>query len=113
MKLLAALLIALSLTGCASLKTASTAKETFVACRAADVVTTVAILGHGGIELNPLMNALMVHSYVPFIAVEAGIAALAWYAWDKLSDTGKMAANAVSCLPPSLNAVQVHKMGLL
>jgi hypothetical protein len=57
-----ALILALLVGGCAVLEPVydvASKPETFAVCKAADVATTVGILKAGGMEVNPVMHALM------------------------------------------------------
>jgi len=99
MKTLAALALAATLTGCATLPPAATSKETFAACQIADVATTYYALSvRGGfVEANPLMAGLLKHGWLPLIGVKA---LLIWIVYQAdLSPKAQAAANAVACAP--------------
>jgi len=94
---IATLALCVVLTGCATVQPIAESKTTFVACQAADVATTVAIVGSGGTELNPLMAKLIAHGWLPFLAYKA---ALVWFVyWFDASPPVQTAFNAVACVP--------------
>ena len=98
---LLALTLAASLSGCATIGTVASSKGAFVACQAVDVATTVAIVGGGGTELNPLMAGLMKHGWLPFIAYKAALVWLVYYMdWSPPVQT---AVNVAACLPVPYN----------
>jgi len=95
---LAALVLCLALSGCATIQPIAQSKETFVACQVADAATTSVLLGRGGfVEANPIMAALIKHGWIPFVAFKV---ALVWivYRFDA-SPPVQTVFNAVACLP--------------
>lgn len=103
----AALAAALHVSGCATVKETATAKETFVACRAVDTATTIAILQRGGMEKNPIMAKVYSASPLAFIAFQIAVALYVSSHWDEYGDGTKIALNAVSCAPALHNAGQL------
>ena len=95
MKTIAALLLALSLAGCAGLRESAESTDTFAVCKAADIATTAYALRTGMfVEKNPLVSAVISHGYFPLVAVSLVI----WYALDKWQNkTATLAANAITC----------------
>lgn len=85
--------LCLALTGCSTLQS----KETFATCRAVDVVTTLTIVGKGGVELNPVMAPLVANP-VLFVALNG---LLVWWVWqehDKMTPEQKTVVNAAGCI---------------
>ena len=82
-------------------------KETFVACRAIDVVSTISILEQGGRELNPLMARILSHGYIPFIALQATVTWFITKHWDTRAPESNVVLNAVGCFPA------IHNLGQL
>ena len=100
---LAALALVFTITGCATIQTVASSKETFVACQALDVATTyVGISKVGLMEGNPLVAALLKHGWLPFLAVKV---ALVWAVYNaNFSPAGQTVANVVACVPGVWNA---------
>lgn len=99
MRTLAALALAATLSGCASLPPAATSKETFAACQIADAATTYYALSHrvGFVEGNPIMAGLLKHGWLPFIGFKA---ALIWYVyWLDATPTTQAVFNGIACAP--------------
>lgn len=99
MRTLAALALAATLTGCASLPPAATSRETFAACQIADAATTYYALSHrvGFVEGNPIMAKLMSHGWLPFLGFKAF---LVWYVyWLDASPPVQTTFNAIACAP--------------
>jgi len=88
----------LSLTGCATIQTVASSKETFAVCQAVDVATTyVGITKFGMIEANPIMAAVLKHGWLPVIGLKA---ALVWWVYNaNFSPAGQTVANVVACAP--------------
>jgi hypothetical protein len=88
----------LSLTGCATIQTVASSKETFVACQALDVATTyVGITKVGLVEANPIMAALLKHGWLPVIGLKI---ALVWAVYNAdFSPKAQTVANVVACAP--------------
>jgi hypothetical protein len=95
---LAALALAFALTGCATIQTVASSKETFVACQALDVATTyIGITKVGLVEANPIMAAVLKHGWLPVIGLKA---ALVWWVYNaNFSPAGQTVANVVACAP--------------
>lgn len=70
LRLPAALSACLLLTGCATLQK----PETYAACAAADTVSTYLAIKAGATEANPAMASVIAQGWIPFLAVQAGIA---------------------------------------
>jgi uncharacterized membrane protein len=105
-KAIAALALAFSLTGCATMQEVASSKETFVACQALDTVTTyVAIQKLGFVEGNPLMAALLKHGWLPFIGFKVTLIYIVYNA--NLSPPAQTAANVVACVPGVWNATLI------
>ena len=105
-KAIAALALAFSLTGCATMQEVASSKETFVACQALDTVTTyVAIQKLGFVEGNPLMAALLKHGWLPFIGFKVALIYIVYNA--NLSPPAQTAANVVACVPGVWNATLI------
>jgi len=102
-RILAALALAFTLTGCATIQEVASSKETFVACQVFDTATTyVAISKVGLIEGNPIMAALLKHGWLPFIAFKV---ALVWAVYNAdFSPPAQTVANVVACAPGVWNA---------
>ena len=100
---LAALALAFTLTGCATIQTVASSKETFVACQALDVATTyVGISKVGLVEGNPIMAALLKHGWLPFLAFKI---ALVWAVYNAdFSPAVQTVANVAACAPGVWNA---------
>ena len=103
---LAALLLAFTLSGCATIQSVASSKETFVACQVLDTATTyVGISKVGLMEGNPIVAALLKHGWLPFIALKA---AITWIVYNAdFSPPVQTAANVVSCLPGVHNAILI------
>lgn len=102
--LLAALSLILALNGCAVL----TSKETFAACKVADVATTIFVLHKGGAEANPLMASVVAHwGYLGLIGVSAALVALVWYYHDSIPEPVMGAINVGQC------GVVAHNVGVI
>jgi uncharacterized membrane protein len=105
-KAIAALALAFSLTGCATMQEVASSKETFVACQALDTVTTyVAIQKLGFVEGNPLMAALLKHGWLPFIGFKVALIYIVYNA--NLSPPAQTVANVVACVPGVWNATLI------
>lgn len=95
--------------GCATL--AKT--ETFAACQAADAVTTVAVLGKGGAEANPLMATIIAkYGYFGMFAVKAALVGLVYQALRHNPDSNAVrttvaVGSAITC------GVAAHNVGVL
>ena len=102
-RILVALALAFTLTGCATIQTVASSKETFVACQALDVATTyVGVSKVGLMEGNPIVAALLKHGWLPFIAVKV---ALVWAVYNAdFSPPVQTVANVASCAPGVWNA---------
>jgi hypothetical protein len=112
MKKIITLLCILSLVGCSTISdkaiSVGTSKNTFAACRATDVVTTEYIIHKGGVELNPVMKPLVAH---PALFALFNVA-LVWFVWkefDKMTNTEKVAVNAVGCVGGIHNTFELVK----
>lgn len=92
--------VLLLLAGCATVSR----PETFVACRAADVVTTAAAVHGGAEELNPLVARLISHGWAPFVLVEAAVAWYVYRAEQRMPTNARTALNVLSCAPAVSNA---------
>ena len=99
----AALLLVFMLSGCATIQSVASSKETFVACQVLDTATTyVGISKVGLMEGNPIVAALLKHGWLPFIAFKA---ALVWIVYEaNFSPPVQTAANVVACAPGVYNA---------
>jgi hypothetical protein len=95
---LAALALAFTLTGCATIQEVASSKETFVACQALDVATTyIGITKVGLVEGNPIMAAVLKHGWLPFIGLKI---ALVWAVYNaNFSPAGQTVANVAACAP--------------
>lgn len=84
-------MLCLLLSGCATMQD----KNTFAACKAVDVATTVVGVSTGAFpEANPLMAKLLSHGYAPFILLSIAM----WYAIDRIDNHAlTMGANAITC----------------
>ena len=100
---LAALALVLSLSGCATIQSVASSKETFVACQVFDVATTyVAISKVGLVEGNPIIAALLKHGWLPVIAFKI---AIIWAVYEaNFSPAAQTVANVVACAPGVWNA---------
>lgn len=100
---LAALALAFTLSGCATVQEVASSKETFVACQVLDTATTyVALSKVGFVEGNPIMAALIKHGWLPFIGFKV---ALVWIVYNAdFSPAAQTAANVVACAPGVYNA---------
>jgi hypothetical protein len=99
----AALALAFSLTGCATIQTVASSKETFAVCQAVDVTTTyIGITKVGLVEGNPIMAALLKHGWLPVIAFKI---AIIWAVYNAdFSPKAQTVANVVACAPGVWNA---------
>jgi uncharacterized protein YceK len=97
-KRLIAAVFCLSLTGCATIQTVASSKETFAVCQAVDVATTyIGITKVGLVEANPIMAAVLKHGWLPVIGLKA---ALVWWVYNaNFSPAGQTVANVVACAP--------------
>lgn len=95
MKRLAAVLLAVMLAGCATVRETAESPDTFAACKGLDVATTVVGVSTGALtEGNPLVAKLLSHGFMPFILLSAAM----WYVIDRVdSKPLTMGANAVTC----------------
>jgi hypothetical protein len=96
---LAALALVCTLTGCATIQTVASSKETFAVCQAVDAVTTYVALTSkiGFIEGNPIMAALLKHGWLPFIGFKVF---LVWAVYQiDFSPPAQTVANVVACAP--------------
>ena len=100
---LVALALAFTLSGCATIQSVASSKETFVACQALDVATTyVGVSKVWLMEGNPLVAALLKHGWLPFIAVKV---ALVWAVYSAdFSPKAQTIANVAACVPGVWNA---------
>lgn len=73
--------------------------QAFVACRAVDTASTVAIVHAGGHELNPLLAKVIAHGWLPFIAIEGVVALVVAREEQHVAPTTRAAINAASCVP--------------
>jgi len=103
-KAIAALTLAFSLTGCATMQEVASSKETFVACQALDTVTTYVALTSkvGFVEANPIVAALLKHGWLPFIGFKVALIYIVYNA--DLSPPAQTAVNVVACVPGVWNA---------
>ena len=106
------LLLALLLSGCATLKS----PQTLGACALADVVTTAYGVSHGlVIEKNPLLApSVNAHHFLPLVLSKLAVVGLIWWAYDLLKpneamDAGMVAGNVVTCGVAASNLVQILK----
>ncbi len=112
MKLLISLLLLFALTACAAvteLKTVASQKETVAACKALDVVSTIAALDTGAFhETNPIMKALMggAHGFWPFILVSAAYVGAVWWLDNPMVN---LVSSAVTCPVAARNVVLIAK----
>ena len=102
----AALLLVFTLSGCATVQSVASSKETFVVCQVLDTATTyVGISKVGLMEGNPIVAALLKHGWLPFLAFKA---ALVWIVYEaNFSPPVQTAANVVACLPGVHNAILI------
>ena len=102
-RIFAALALVFALTGCATIQTVASSKETFVACQVLDTATTyVAISKVGLVEGNPIIAALLKHGWLPVIAFKV---ALVWAVYNAdFSPKAQTVANVVACAPGVWNA---------
>lgn len=100
-KLLGVALISL-ICGCSTVQTVATSRTTFATCRAADTVTTLAILHQGGHELNPLLKGLVAHPAL-FVLFNIVAVVVEWNVHKDLNPTERAALNVVSCVGPINN----------
>ena len=103
---LAALALLFTLSGCATIQSVASSKETFVACQALDAATTyVGISKVGLMEGNPIMAALLKHGWLPVIALKL---AIIWVVYEaNLSPKAQTVANVVACAPGIHNAILI------
>ena len=108
-----AIILALMLSGCATLEQharehpeTTAAQTVFVACRAADAYTTLRVLAQGGKELNPFM-AGFVHNIPQFLLVQGLLTLIAVWAEDKLNQHVALGISIASCLPALHNLGQI------
>ncbi len=97
------ILLLLTLNGCAAMQS----RELPLACKIADVTTTIVALKTGAFhETNFLMNALMggAHGFAPFLIVSAAYAGVIWFVNDKRVN---VASSAITC------PVAAHNLFLL
>mgnify|MGYP001558600514 FL=1 len=115
MKFVACLLVVCSLAvgGCSTtaIKEVATSPNTFVACRAVDVASTIGILRLGGAELNPILAPLLHAGFGPFIIAELVITVGIMSIWDQLSSPQKVIVNGLSCAPAVWNSGVAAQMG--
>jgi hypothetical protein len=84
-------------------------KRTFAVCKTADVATTVGILKAGGMEVNPVMHALMgsaPYSFLPFVAISAALVGLVWWIDQPEVTAG---ASLITCPIAAHNLIQLAK----
>jgi hypothetical protein len=96
---LAALALAFALSGCATIQTVASSKETFAVCQAVDVATTYVALTSkiGLVEGNPIMAAVLKHGWLPFIGFKVF---LVWAVYNaNFSPKAQTVANVVACAP--------------
>ena len=100
---LAALALLFTLSGCATIQSVASSKETFVACQVFDIATTyVAISKAGFVEGNPIVAALLKHGWLPMIGFKL---ALIWAVYQvDFSPKAQTVANVVACAPGVWNA---------
>jgi hypothetical protein len=103
-KLITALALVFTLSGCATIQSVASSKETFVACQVLDTATTyVGISKVGLMEGNPIVAALLKHGWLPVIAFKI---ALVWIVYEaNFSPPVQTAANVVACAPGVHNAI--------
>jgi uncharacterized membrane protein len=95
---LGTLLLVCALSGCATIQSVASSKETFVACQVIDTATTyVALSKTGFVEKNPLMAALLKHGWLPFIGLKIAVIWITYNA--SLSPLEQTVVNAISCVP--------------
>lgn len=90
-------LLALSLSGCATITDIAGRRETLAICKAADVISTITLLDTGAFhETNGLMKVLMggAHGFSPFIAVSILYVVVVWLIDDSILNT---VSNAITC----------------
>lgn len=107
-KLLASIIAAVLLTGCAELQTVATSPNTFAICKAADVVTTAVALNSGKfVEANPVLKPFIgPHHFLPLIAYSFAL----WWIIDRLNNPKvTLAANVLTCGAAGHNAVLLLK----
>ena len=96
------------LSGCATVADTAGSKEVFTACKAADVATTIAVLGKGGSEANPLMASVIKSwGYAGLIGVSVGLVWLVWEFYDSVPQPVRVGLNVVQC------GVVAHNVGVL
>lgn len=102
-RMLAALALAFTLSGCATVQEVASSKETFVVCQVLDTATTyVALSKVGFIEGNPLMAELIKRGWLPFIGFKV---ALVWLVYKiDFSPPVQTAVNVMACAPGIYNA---------
>lgn len=101
---LAALALVFTLSGCATIQSVASSKETFVACQVFDVATTYVALSAGKslVEGNPIVAALLKHGWLPMIGFKL---ALIWAVYQvDFSPKAQTVANVVACAPGVWNA---------
>jgi uncharacterized protein YceK len=103
---LAALLLVFTLSGCATIQSVASSKETFVACQVFDTATTyVAVSKVGLVEGNPIIAALLKHGWLPVIAFKL---AIIWAVYEaNFSPAAQTVANVVACVPGIHNAILI------
>ena len=86
-----------------TLEEVATSPETFAVCKTADILSTIYILAHGGVENNPIVAwSVHVGGYAPLILVSGAV-----YWWMKTHEEARLAiaaVNAVTC------GVAVHNL---
>lgn len=103
-RIVVGLMCALMLSGCAVFTPDQAAIDTtrnrdvFMACSAADSITTYAILSNGGHELNPLLSGLA-KSIGPahFLVFGLGIGLVVYLIWDHLPKPVQTTTTVVEC----------------
>ena len=104
MRKLIVILALIAMQGCATLQS----KETFALCKAGDVASTMAVLGKGGAEANPLMAAVINNwGYVGLIGVSVALVALVWKLHDQINPAVMTTLNVAQC------GIVAHNLGVL
>lgn len=100
------ILVAMSLIGCATIKSTAESTDTFIVCKTADLATTYVGLNNGLTEANPIVAKLLTHGWLPVIALSVAT----YWLLEQLNDkTITTFANAVTCGAALNNSILLVK----
>ncbi len=106
------LLLALFLTGCATLEKQAGSTSTFAACKTADVITTKIALNSGKFfEANKFLSVFIgPHNFTPLVLFSVA----AYIGLNMLDDKRvTMAANVITCGVAARNMLLLHNAGIM